>query len=368
MRHLFVPACLCLMTFASATAPEPNLPTGPTENAAATSRADDKVHTTETIEIAARGDAPLAASAEPVVVDIPPPRFPILLPLLARLPPVVKPVVPRSHAEICESLTQAALSNDLPAAFFIRLLFQESRFKGEVVSIAGAQGIAQFMPETSASVGLDNPFDPLQAIPASARLLRDLFQQFGNLGLAAAAYNAGPKRIQDWLAKKGSLPEETQGYVKTITGRAAETWTVAQTGSPAVKVPRHAPCQEAAGLLAWNGPDQIPLPPTRTPAEPATPVLTASASKGKAMLAARAKAKTESKTAAKDEKKDEQKAEKKTAVASAPPAAAKVADKGDKSAKSGKADKPDKAVKGKADAVQLAASKQKKKPLRLTQR
>ena len=79
------------------------------------------------------------------------------------------------------------------------------------------------MPETAADVGLDNPFDPLQAIPASARLLRNLFQQFGNLGLAAAAYNAGPKRIQDWLAKKGKLPQETQGYVKIITGRPAET-------------------------------------------------------------------------------------------------------------------------------------------------
>ncbi len=118
-------------------------------------------------------------------------------------------------------------------------------------------------------MGLDNPFDPLPAIRASARLLRGLVQHFGNLGLAAAAYNAGPKRIEDWLAKKGKLPHETQGYVKSITGRAAENWTVAEAGSPAVKLPQRAPCQEAAGLLAWNGPARIPLPPTRTPATPA---------------------------------------------------------------------------------------------------
>ena len=117
-----------------------------------------------------------------------------------------KPVVWRSSQEICDTLITAAQSNDLPIPF-IRLLFQESGFKPDVVSSAGAQGIAQFMPETAATVGLDNPFDPLQAIAASARLLRDLVKQFGNLGLAAAAYNAGPRRIQDCLAKKGKLPD-----------------------------------------------------------------------------------------------------------------------------------------------------------------
>jgi len=141
-------------------------------------------------------------------------------------------------------------------------LFQESGFRPGVISSAGALGIAQFMPETAADRGLDNPFDPLQAIPESARLLRDLSRRFGNLGLAAAAYNAGPKRVEDWLTKKGKLPQETQHYVKTITGWPADTWTIAQTGSPPVKLPRPAPCQEAAGLLAWDGPDQIPLPPT----------------------------------------------------------------------------------------------------------
>ena len=70
--------------------------------------------------------------------------------------------------------------------------------------------------------------------------------QFGNLGLAAAAYNAGPKRVQDWLASKGKgrLPDETQGYVKTVTGSPAETWRVASAGGTALTVPRHAPCQE----------------------------------------------------------------------------------------------------------------------------
>ena len=119
------------------------------------------------------------------------------------------------------------------------------------------QGIAQFMPQTAADMGLDNPFDPLQAIPASARLLRNLFQQFGNFGLAAAAYNAGPKRIQDWLSKKGGLPEETQGYVKVITGREAENFRAGKRGDLAITVPKRAPCQEAAKVYAAN---QVPIP------------------------------------------------------------------------------------------------------------
>ena len=143
---------------------------------------------------------------------------------IKRPPPIKDRVVARSHHEICTSVAELAHSNDLPLPFFIRLLFQESGFKPDVVSRAGAQGIAQFMPETAATVGLNNPFDPIQAIAASARLLGDLVRRFGNLGLAAAAYNAGPRRIQDWLAKKGKLPEETQHYVKTITGSPAETW------------------------------------------------------------------------------------------------------------------------------------------------
>ncbi len=195
-----------------------------------------------------------------ISVDLAPNYEPVVLPL-APLHPLLKPVIPRSREEICGSLVEAARNNDLPAPFFIRLLYQESGFRPGAISSSGALGIAQFMPETATDRSLDNPFDPLQAIPASARLLRDLQQKFGNLGLAAAAYNAGPKRVEDWIANKGQLPQETKDYVMAVTGWPAETWSVAQVGSPALKLPQDAPCQEAAGLLSWNGPDRIPLPP-----------------------------------------------------------------------------------------------------------
>ena len=184
---------------------------------------------------------------------------PVVLPL-APLRTLLKPIIPRSREEICGSLVEAARHNDLPTPFFIRLLYQESGFRPEAISMSGAMGIAQFMPETATDRKVDNPFDPLQAIPASARLLRDLQKKFGNLGLATAAYNAGPKRVQDWIGNKGPLPQETQDYVRTITGWAVESWTGTQAGSPALKLQQNAPCQEMAGLLAWNGPDRIPLP------------------------------------------------------------------------------------------------------------
>ena len=203
--------------------------------------------------------APAGKPPEKSFVDVKPGFEPVILPL-APLKPLLKPLVFRSREEICDALVQSALNNDLPVPFFIRLLYQESTFRPAAISSAGALGIAQFMPETAAHRRLDNPFDPAQAIPASARLLRDHYRKYGNLGLAAAAYNAGPRRVDEWRAKKGALPQETQDYVKVITGFPVESWTMPLAGGPAVKVPQGAPCQEAAGLLAWDGPDEIPMP------------------------------------------------------------------------------------------------------------
>lgn len=127
--------------------------------------------------------------------------------------------------EICRTLAQSAADNDLPEEFFTRLIWQESRFDPTAVSPAGAQGIAQFMPRTAAMRGLINAFEPLQALRESASYLRELRATFrGNLGLAAAAYNAGPGQVEAWLAGRGSLPFETQAYVRIVTGYSAETW------------------------------------------------------------------------------------------------------------------------------------------------
>jgi hypothetical protein len=130
---------------------------------------------------------------------------------------------------MCLMIEAAAGAHGVPVPFFTRLIGQESSFRPDAVgpvtrSGQQAQGIAQFMPGTAAERGLLDPFDPVQALPRSAEFLHDLKVQFGNWGLAAAAYNAGPKRVADWIEGKGGLPFETQRYVAAITGRAAEDW------------------------------------------------------------------------------------------------------------------------------------------------
>ncbi|HEX8417647.1 MAG TPA: lytic transglycosylase domain-containing protein, partial [Methylobacterium sp.] len=125
---------------------------------------------------------------------------------------------------LCRLIEGSAKARGLPVPFLTRLIWRESSFRAGAVSPAGAQGIAQFMPGTARERGLSDPFDPEQAIPHAAHLLADLNRRFGNLGLAAAAYNGGPGRVSAWLAGTGGLPAETRAYVIGITGAPAEDW------------------------------------------------------------------------------------------------------------------------------------------------
>ncbi|WP_286298168.1 lytic transglycosylase domain-containing protein [Aminobacter sp. SS-2016] len=131
----------------------------------------------------------------------------------------------KTHAaRVCELIDTHARRHGLPSEFFARLIWKESRFDPNAVSPAGAEGIAQFMPGTAAMRGLANPFDMEQAIPASARYLGELKSGFGNLGLAAAAYNAGENRVARWLSSGGFLPLETEDYVLDIMGEPADNF------------------------------------------------------------------------------------------------------------------------------------------------
>lgn len=125
---------------------------------------------------------------------------------------------------LCRLIDESAKARSLPVPFLTRLIWRESSFRVGVVSPAGAQGVAQFMPGTARERGLLDPFDPEQAIPHAAHLLADLKSQFGNLGLAAAAYNGGAARVSKWLAGDGGLPAETRAYVAAITGVPVDDW------------------------------------------------------------------------------------------------------------------------------------------------
>ena len=155
---------------------------------------------------------------------------------------------------VCLLIELAAQAHGLPFEFFARLIWQESRFQPGAVGPMTrngqrAQGIAQFMPGTAAERGLFDPFDPVAALPKAAEFLAELQTQFGNLGLAAAAYNAGPRRVRDWLAGRATLPAETRHYVLTITGHSADDWAAANRGGGDVAPTRRTSCGELMAML-----------------------------------------------------------------------------------------------------------------------
>ncbi len=153
---------------------------------------------------------------------------------------------------MCLMIESAAIASNLPLEFFARVIWQESRFRADAIGPMTrrgqrAQGIAQFMPGTASERGLLDPFNPVQALPKSAAFLAELRDQFGNLGLAAAAYNAGPRRVLEWLAGTGAMPQETRSYVLAITGSTVEDWSKAQKGG---RTPERIPASSCRELMA----------------------------------------------------------------------------------------------------------------------
>src|SRR4030081_97557 len=199
-------------------------------------------------------------SATPALAQDPPPATSrIVRPSVEELAiPPQKPADTARESDareaMCLMTESAARDHGLPVDFFARVIWRESRFKSDAVGPITrngerAQGIAQFMPATAAERRLLDPLDPVQALPKSAEFLNELRGQFGNLGLAAAAYNAGPRRVQEWLAGTGPMPQETRNYVVAITGTTVDDWATSGKNS---KPPDRAPnssCRELMALL-----------------------------------------------------------------------------------------------------------------------
>ncbi|MBV0891302.1 lytic transglycosylase domain-containing protein [Paracoccus sp. Z118] len=155
-------------------------------------------------------------------------------------------------ADVCTTIERAATDNRLDPHFLARLLWKESLFEPDAVSRAGALGIAQFMPETARIRKLDDPFNPAKAIHASANYLSYLSQGFGNLGLAAVAYNGGEGRAQRFTLGGNVLPFETQDYVEAITGVNAWGWRDNPPGTVDLRLDKERPFRDACIQLAAN--------------------------------------------------------------------------------------------------------------------
>lgn len=134
------------------------------------------------------------------------------------------PRVAESYALLLAIVTaEAARAHDLPPEFLAATLLQESAYDDEALSSAGAIGIAQFMPETAAGIGVD-PYDPFSAIGGAAALLGayagDYRSRYADpYATALAAYNAGPLAVKRY----GGVPpySETRAYVALVFDRWA---------------------------------------------------------------------------------------------------------------------------------------------------
>lgn len=163
---------------------------------------------------------------------------------------------------VCRLIEDSAAVQALPLEFFTRLIWKESRFRLRAVSPKGAQGVAQFMPGTAKLRDLADPFDPETALPASAAFLAELRDRFGNLGLAAAGYNAGPERVATWIGGSGFLPLETEDYVLFVTRHPAEDWMPKPDGSVASFDGSPRSCLELLAALKTADDDPELISPT----------------------------------------------------------------------------------------------------------
>lgn len=122
-------------------------------------------------------------------------------------------------AQLAPIIQEASLLYELPVSLIQAVIKVESNFFWRAVSPKGAMGLMQLMPETAASLGVKDPFNPRENIHGGCRYLRIMLNNFkGSLPLALAAYNAGGQRV---VSCGFQIPpiKETQGFVTEVLGR-----------------------------------------------------------------------------------------------------------------------------------------------------
>jgi len=159
----------------------------------------------------------MTANKPPALPPAPPPA-----PMPESVSAPVGWLYPPAASQYISAIEATEVRNSIPAKLLGRLLYQESRYRADIisgatVSSAGAVGIAQIVPKWHPTV---NPLDPYASIRYAGLYLRENYERFGQWNMALAAYNYGPTRLArevgspNWLAR---LPRETQNYVREIT-------------------------------------------------------------------------------------------------------------------------------------------------------
>ena len=111
-------------------------------------------------------------------------------------------------------ILRAARNHRVEPALVKAVIAAESNFEATAVSRVGAQGLMQLMPGTARSLGVENPFHPVENVEGGARYLREMLDRYGDLQRALAAYNAGPIAVDHY---EGIPPyPETRDYVVRV--------------------------------------------------------------------------------------------------------------------------------------------------------
>jgi soluble lytic murein transglycosylase-like protein len=137
---------------------------------------------------------------------------------VAQSAPVERPASAHPYAA---HIAEASQRFGIPEHWIVAVLRAESAGDVRAVSMAGAMGLMQVMPDTWAglrvrySLGRD-PYDPRDNILAGTAYLREMFDRYGNVGAMLAAYNAGPGRYDEHRATSRPLPAETRAYVAAL--------------------------------------------------------------------------------------------------------------------------------------------------------
>lgn len=179
-------------------------------------------------------------------------------------------------------VTDAAQRFGVPEAWIWAVMRVESNGDPRAVSSAGAMGLMQIMPATWAALraryGLGNdPFDPRDNIMAGAAYLRAMHDRYGNVAAMLAAYNAGPGRYDDYLARGRPLPAVTVAYVAQIAPMIGGTTDSQLAASPP---PPDSLAWRRAGLFVATtaAPSVQPSDPATTTPAPVDPLFVRSAS------------------------------------------------------------------------------------------
>ena len=123
-------------------------------------------------------------------------------------------VDPKLPANLNQYIHKVAREHEVDPLLVKAVIKAESNFDPNAVSSKGAQGLMQLMPGTARDLKVSDPFDPLQNIDGGTRYLRSLLDNYKDVELSLAAYNAGPGRV----AQNGVIPSipETQAYVAKV--------------------------------------------------------------------------------------------------------------------------------------------------------